>query len=227
MLNLVLAALFFLGIHLGSSTPLRGAIVSRVGEGAWTGLFSLASIGGIWWLTAAYGAIPDEAAWIGSYTASRWIANILMPIAFLLAMIGLLTPNPSTVGQGGVLKSDASAAGINAVTRHPFFWGVVLWSLSHMLNNAAPADLVFFGALGLLAFAGTFAVDAKKRVQLGDAWAAYERRTSNLPFAAILSGRNALSLKAIGWWRIAVAIIVWIVALALHPWAFGVSPLPG
>ena len=227
MLNLSLAALAFLGIHLGSSTPLRAGLVARLGEGTWTGLFSLLSIAAIWWLVAAYDGAPVAAPVFLPPPGARWIANTLMPLAFLLVTLGLLTPNPSTVGQGAVLEGADPARGINAVTRHPFFWGVVLWSLSHMLNNPAPADLVFFGTLGLLAFAGTFAVDAKKRRQLGQAWKAYEARTSNVPFAAIAGGRNTVSVATIGWWRIALALLLWLGSLALHPWAFGVSPLPG
>lgn len=226
MLNLVLAAATFLGIHLGSSTPLRRAIVGRVGEGVWTGLFSLASIAAISWLVSAYAAMPAEAAWVGDYAVARWIANLLMPVALVLATVGLTTPNPATVGQGTLLGVRDMTRGINAVTRHPFFWAVILWSVAHMLNNAAPADLVFFGSLGLLSLLGTVAVDAKKRAQLGDGWTAYEAGTSNVPFAAIIAGRARFSLAEIGWWRVALGVLVWALMLGLHPWLFGANPLP-
>ena len=48
MALLILAALIWLGIHIGvAGTPLRDALVTRIGEGPFRGLFSLLSILGI------------------------------------------------------------------------------------------------------------------------------------------------------------------------------------
>ena len=47
-----------------------------------------------------------------------------------------------------------------------------------------------------------------------------------MPFAAILDGRASLSLKAIGWWQIAVAAVLWAVILYFHMRWFGAQPLP-
>ncbi len=52
-------------------------------------------------------------------------------------------------------------------------------------------------------------------------------RTSNVPFAAILSGKQKLSLGEIGWWRILLAIVLWAVIVYFHQKAFGMSALPG
>ncbi len=62
MISLLAAACFFVGIHLFiSGTPLRDAIVARIGEQPYLGLFSLASLAGIVWLCMAYGnATPSH-----------------------------------------------------------------------------------------------------------------------------------------------------------------------
>ncbi len=40
-----------------------------------------------------------------------------------------------------------------AVIRHPMLWGMVVWSLAHLLVNGTPESLLLFGGLGLWAFA--------------------------------------------------------------------------
>ena len=83
MLNLSLAALAFLAIHLASSSPLRGALIARFGWNAWTIAFSLVSVIAIVWLVMAYAAMPEQAPIFLPSPIARWIANILMPLAFL------------------------------------------------------------------------------------------------------------------------------------------------
>ena len=50
------------------------------------------------------------------------------------------------------------------------------------------------------------------------------RSTSILPFAAISQGRNRLAFTEIGWWCIAVGLLLWFVLIALHPPVYGVNP---
>ncbi len=51
--------------------------------------------------------------------------------------------------------------------------------------------------------------------------------TSNVPFAAIASGRNHLAWGELGVWRIAVAVAAYAGMLALHGPLFGAYPLAG
>lgn len=56
MTSLIAAAAFFVLLHLlVSGTRLRAMLVGVMGEGAYMGLFSLASFAGIYWLAVAYG----------------------------------------------------------------------------------------------------------------------------------------------------------------------------
>ena len=89
------------------------------------------------------------------------IAIILMLPAFLLAVIGLTTPNPTSVGQEG--RVARSPEGIVRVTRHPFLIGVGLWAVLHLVANGDVASFIFFGAFAVTALAGTVSIDAKRR----------------------------------------------------------------
>jgi uncharacterized membrane protein len=60
---------------------------------------------------------------------------------------------------------------------------------------------------------------------MGEKWEAFARQTSNVPFAAILAGRQTLKLGEIGWVKIVAAIVVWAVLLLAHPYLFGVPAL--
>ena len=110
------------------------------------------------------------------------------------------------------------------ITRHPFLWGIVIWAGSHLVANGRLADLVLFGALLILGLLGPPSIDAKRMRALGDKYAAFKAQTSNIPFAAILQGRQSLKLGEI-WWRLIVAVVVFGAVMWAHPYAFGVNPL--
>jgi len=104
------------------------------------------------------------------------------------------------------------------ITRHPFLWGVALWALVHLIVNGDLASLILFGSLLVLALGGTAAIDAKRRRSFGEQWMQFAAVTSNVPFAAIVAGKNRLgpAVVEIGVWRPLVAIVVYAVAFYLH-----------
>ena len=227
MFSLALAALFFVGIHLFvSGTALRGRLVSTLGEKAYMGLFSLASLLGLVWMIMAYSRVEvDEILW----TMPGWFANagtIFMALAFLLAVGGLTTPNPTSAQMEGLLEKGDAANGMVAISRHPFQWGVVLWASYHLITNGAAAATIFFGAFVILSFCGTFAIDRKRARDCGDAWKDFAAKTSNVPFVAIAQGRNKFDIRAIGWWRILAGLALYMALVYYHLSFFRVSPMP-
>ncbi len=219
-----LAAAFFVGIHFGlSGTSLRGKVVERIGEKAFQAIFSLLSLLGIIWMSWTYSAAESADLW----TPVAWlhpVTHLLTLLAFLLVVIGVATPSPTAVGGESALGEDEPARGIVRITRHPFLWGVALWALAHLLVCTDLDSLVFFGALLLLAIVGPFSIDAKRERKLGEEWTRFADSTSRVPFLAILQGRNTLELAEIGWWRIALALVLYAVFLGAHGWLFGVAP---
>ncbi len=230
MIVLAAAAAAFLLIHfIVSGTRLRDAITARIGEGPYMGLFSLASVAALTWMGFAYAAArhgPDPVWWAAT-PATKWIQLGVTFVAFLLAVPGLLTPNPTSVRQEATLERPDVVKGMLRVTRHPFLSGVALWAAGHMLVNGDLASLILFGALLILAIFGPLSIDAKRRRALGAKWEAFAAQTSAIPFAAILQGRQRLTVGDIDWWRLAVGVMVWGAMVWAHQLIFGVSPFPG
>lgn len=230
MTMLIAAAAFFVLLHLLiSGTPVRDTITGRIGEGPYMGLFSLASVAGIAWLVVAFGqarmTAGNDVLW--SVTPlTRWIQLLLQLLAMLLVVPGLTTPNPTSVRQEGTLQKPDVVKGMLRITRHPFLWGVAIWAGGHLLVNGDAAGIILFGSLLALALFGTVSIDAKRRRKLGKTWDSFAAQTSNVPFAAVASGRQRLSLGEIGWWRIALAVVVWAALAWGHPYFVGVRALP-
>lgn len=230
MTMLIAAAAFFVLIHLiVAGTPLRDAITGRIGEGPYMGLFSLASLAGIAWLVMAFGqarlATANDVLWSAS-PLIRVIQLVIQLVTLLLVVPGLTTPNPTSVRQEATLQKPDVVKGMLRITRHPFLWGVAIWAAGHLLVNGDAAGIILFGSLLALSLFGTVSIDAKRRRKLGKAWDAFAAQTSNVPFGAIASGRQRLSLGEIGWWRIALAILVWAALAWTHPYFVGVRALP-
>lgn len=224
MLSLVLAALFFVGIHLGiAGTRLRDRVIAALGERAYRGAFSIASLVGLAWLVIAYRGTPYLPTW-GLLLWWRPVAIALMLPATLLVVIGLMTPNPTSVGQEGRLAQ--APQGIVRVTRHPFLTGVGLWAFVHLIGNGDWASLVFFAVWLVVALAGTVSIDAKRRRLLGAAWEPFAAQTSIVPFAAILAGRARFSLGEIAPSRWIAGLVVYALLLGGHGPVIGVSPFP-
>jgi uncharacterized membrane protein len=219
-LHLLVATLAFLGIHVLPSTPLRAVAVRLIGEGPYLGLFSLASLAGLGWMTYAYKQATFFALWPGLHL----LPVLVTPFAFVLLACGVLARNPTLAGQAGALKHPEAARGILRITRHPVMWAILLWAGSHLLAIGSLQAVILFGGLFLLAAAGTTLQDARKAKQLGDDWQRFAARTSNIPFVAIAQGRNVLSWREIGGRNPAIGLALFGILLYFHAWLFGMRP---
>ncbi|MEO8602998.1 MAG: NnrU family protein [bacterium] len=228
MKSLACACLFFLAIHVViSGSGVRGVLVRRLGEPVCLAGFSLLSIGGLAWIIVAYaGARAAANVWWAAPAWPRWPASPLMLVAIGFVVIGLTTPSPTAAGGGARLSRPDAARGILRISRHPFLWGVALWAATHLLLNGDSASLWLFATMLAVALLGPPLIDAKRRRAFGADWPRFAARTSSLPFAAVLRGRNALRLEEIGAWRLLLSLAAFAFVVAGHRWLFGVSPLP-
>ncbi len=235
MTQLIAAATLFFAIHiLVSGTRLRDVLVGTLGEKIYMGLFSLASIGAITWLVMSFNASAVSAENTLYWHAPGVVlqgGGIIILVAVFFVVAGLTSPGPTGVGgEAAVSEADDPAAlakGIYALTRHPFLWGTAIWSAFHMVVNGDLASQIFFGTFLLVSLFGTFSIDAKRKRALGDKWEAYAEASSNIPFVALIRRRARFSIRELGWWRVAAALIVWGTLFATHEWMFAVSPAPG
>ena len=230
-LNALFAAtVVFVGGHfLLSSQPIRSRIAGALGERGFLLLYSLVAIASFIWMLQAYGAAPVIDAWVPP-AAFRWLPLIIMPVALILAVSGLTTPGPTTVGGDSRDNQPDSgrdpARGILHITRHPFLWGVALWALSHLATNGDAASIILMGGILILALGGMRHIDARREASMGAAWGPIALTTSLVPFAAILSGRTKMDWAGIGWWRPALGLVVYAALLAGHEVLIGLPAWP-
>lgn len=137
MTILIAGLLIFLGVHslriFGEAW--RGAQIARLGEGAYKGVYSLASAVGLALIVYGYGqarmapiALWDPPIW------TRHLSALLMLFAFVLITAAYVPRNH-----------------IRPVLKHPMVLGVKIWAVAHLLANGTLADLLLFG--GFLAWA--------------------------------------------------------------------------
>ena len=131
MSMLVAGLAIFILIHLVPCFPsMRGSIIAKAGAGAYRGLFSLLSLLGLVLVvmglkSAEYVALYDPPAW------GRHITYLLVFIAVYLFLSNPIGPAPSSAKYW---------------TAHPLSWGVIFWSVGHLLSNGDKAHVILFAA---------------------------------------------------------------------------------
>ena len=217
LLSLVIAGGAFCGSHiLLSSTRLRGSLRDQLGEGGFLFVYSLTALVIFAWFVAAYARAPTIVLW----PRERWTALVpvlTMPLAAILLVAGYSTRNPTAVGMERSARADDPAPGILRVTRHPVMWAIGLWAISHLIANGDLSSLLFFGLLAALALGGSVMIDRKKQLALGGDWSRLAEVTSNLPFAALVTGRTRLRWRDIGLLRIITGLLLYAVLYLAHP----------
>jgi uncharacterized membrane protein len=214
MTGLVLATAAFVLTHFVTSTPLRARLVGAMGEWPYRGAYSLVAFVTLAWMIWAYAGAPREPLWAGF----RELPRLVMPLAFILIACGYAR-NPTMVGADKLLKSDHPARGIIRITRHPIMWGIMLWGAAHLLARGDLAASVFFGGFLVLAALGTVLMDRRKSANSD--FRRFAEVTSNIPFMAVLQGRNHIVWREIGWQRPAIGLAAFVVVFFLHPWISG------
>lgn len=186
--GLALATLAFVGTHLAMSHPLRPALVARLGERGFAGVYSLVSFATLGWMILAWRAgNPGMPLWV----APLWwwpIASGLMLLASIL-LIGSLVRNPAFPHPGAEPREIPPPKGVFAITRHPMNWSFMLWALVHISLSGSARNLIVAGGILLLALIGSLGQDRKKERLIGRTWREWMARTSFVPFAAAISGR--------------------------------------
>ena len=114
-----------------SLTPLRAAVISKMSENAYKGIYSLISLAGlglmIWGFILAR-AGPD---------AARIVYDPIMDgshSTMLLVFIGLV-----------LLAASHTKGHIRLLVKHPMSFGVGLWAAGHLLVNGNLSEVLLFG----------------------------------------------------------------------------------
>ena len=221
--RLAVASFAWFAIHeFVAGSELRWWLVRRIGERSFRGLFSLMSVASLWFLVATYRKASFYPLWFMPKPL-HWLPLVIMPFALILLVGAFSVPNATAVGAENILERTDAARGVLRITRHPFLWAVALWSLVHLLVAGHLAALLFFGALLVTALRGTSNIDEKRRRTHRTEFARYAEMTSNMPFSAVILGRNRLVWTEL-WVPVVISGLLFAVLLYLHQRAFGFSP---
>lgn len=180
MTTLVIGLLLFIGIHSLPSVPsARSALIGKLRFSGYRVLFSLTALLGLILVIIGMGRAEYVPLW-NPPSWGRYAALVLMLPAFILLSGAYLPGN------------------IKRFSRHPMLWGVVLWSLAHLLANGDLASLLLFGSFGVFALFDMASAN----------W-----RGAALQREKVSGGKDVLV--------VVVGLVAYGILLAAHPYLFG------
>ena len=197
--------------------PLRRRLAALLGERGYLIGYSLLSLAVLAWVARAYAEAPYVEIWPQDPLTYNWITLGGMGVAVALGVVGLMVPNPFSLGRGGK-GYDPARPGLLRLTRHPVLWAVILWAGAHIPPNGDAASLLLFGLLFFAALPGPWLLDRKAR-----------RRFSPEEWRRLTTETHRPRLRLIaetGWRPIVLAGLTYAAILYAHPSLFGVSPWP-
>jgi len=147
---LILGLVVFIAAHVFvTRRDDRAAMIARIGERPYKGLYSLVSLIGL--VLIIYGfAMYRRSGIIEVWSPPIWTRHLAIPLVWL-AFICLVA---------AYIPGD-----IKRVLKHPMLVGVKLWALAHLLSNGDLGSMVLFG--GLLAWAVFDRISLKHRTDPG------------------------------------------------------------
>ncbi len=132
MTLLILGLVLFLGVHSVRvfAESWRGGVRQRLGDNAYKGLYTVASLVGLALIVWGYGLARQSPVVLWQPPVwTRHLAALLTVPAFVLLVAPYVPGNA-----------------IKARLHHPMVLGVKLWALAHLLANGMLADLLLFGS---------------------------------------------------------------------------------
>jgi uncharacterized membrane protein len=141
----ILGLIIFFGVH---AVPVlargrRQALIAKLGEGAYKGLYALASLAGFTLIIVGWRSADASQLYV-TPAYFRHITYALMLIALIL-----------------LVAAYVPAGRIAAAVKHPMLAAVKIWAFAHLLVNGEVRSVILFGAF--LIFAVIARISAKRR----------------------------------------------------------------
>lgn len=133
-----------------------------------------------------------------------WDAALGSGLAYLPPAWGVHVNNLLMLAAVAIFPAGHAKAFPRRYIRHPQLTAVALWAVAHLLANGEWRSIVLFGGFGLWAVASMIGANMRD--------GAWERPPPSTKRANVI-------------WAVA-SLVVFIVLIVVHPWLFGVSPVP-
>ena len=173
MTLLVYGLALFVVLHLVPSVPpLRAALVARLGEMPYRGVFALIALASLVMVVGGFAAAPYEPV----YSPPVWGRHAALTIVPLAIVLFAAANMPTH---------------IRATVRHPMLLGLLLWALAHLAANGDLRSVTLFGT-----FAGFAVVAAVSLMARGKRPAADKGPRLALDAAAVAAGLVVAGLLA-------------------------------
>lgn len=214
--EIILLWLGFAGSHMVlSHLPVRSAIIARIGEDAFRGIYSLISFAWLIPLVWIYFGNKHSGPALWNFAigdALRGLVYFGMGTAFVLLVSSFVQRSPA-----GVVPGSATPRGVLLITRHPLLWGLGLFGLAHLIPNGFASDVAFFGGFFLFVLVGAWHQDQRKLATHPD-YRAFHAATPFFPF----TGRDTLrGLRELPWTAVVLGIVLAVVVRHYHSAWFG------
>lgn len=197
--------LLVLGHALPSLPGWRGWLIARFGQPIFFATYSLLSALTLVLVILAYRR-ADPGLWLyGRPADAPLVALALMPLAAFL-VVGRLTTRPRETPEG-----------IYRLSAVPGSTGVLLWAGVHLLSLGSTRQVLLFLAMAAIAL-----VSLIKNLRLAPQAC---RSVGWFPGLAVLRGQQRLVWVELGWWRLLLALALYVLLLWLHPLVIGPNPL--
>ena len=200
-----------------SSNPVRPRAVRLFGERLFQGLYSLVAFAVFVPLVLVYAGNKHAGPmlwFIEPNVVLDVVTRVGNTIAVMLVVAGIFRPSPT----GVTGTPTRRPRGVQRITRHPLFMGIVLWALMHLLVNGYASDVAFFGGFVIFGLLGSWHQDRRQKALPDGSYAAFCEKSPFLPFTR---GGVFKGLKEIG----VVPIVVGLLAAGLlryfHAGLFG------
>ena len=146
MLLMLLGLVIFLGAHAFTTMRAqRAAVIAKIGEGPYKGLYSLVSLLGVVlvaWGYADWRAAGPAQLWVPPHW-TRYVAQLLMLVASILIPAAYIPSH------------------IRARLKHPMLVAIKTWAVAHLIANGDAATMLL--ALAVLAWAVFVRISMKRR----------------------------------------------------------------
>jgi uncharacterized membrane protein len=148
---MIAGLVLFVGPHVFvTRRDARAALIARIGEGPYKGLFTVVSILGVVLMGYGFGAYR-AAGLIEVWTPPLWTRHVT---ALLVLLASIFVVAAYIRGR------------IKTTLKHPMLVGVKTWALAHLISNGDLGSIILFG--GLLAWAVFDRISLKRRTDPGE-----------------------------------------------------------
>ena len=211
-------AVFFLSHAVPVRPPVRPWLDARLGRRGFTLAYSAVSLAILVWLIGAAGRAPYLPLWDRAPWQTHVPLALMLPVCLILGL-SIARPNPLSFGGARNDRFDPARPGIVRWARHPLLVALALWAGAHIVPNGDLAHVILFGSFAGFAALGGHLIDRRKKREIG---ADRDRLRRAVATAPRFAPRVSLAVAM----RVLAGLALYAALLWLHPYLFGVSPLP-